>query len=104
MTCCPSDNHGSECRDSFVGSAQALVAPKMAPWAAAASKHLEESAADLEGGHPQESYSQPPPPPPRKPVAVREEKKKTAQVPTVRHSIVTDCGCKLRARMWLHSL
>lgn len=72
-----------ECRDSFVGDAQALVAPKMAPWAAAAGRHQEESASDLEGGdsgYHQEQFTQPPPPPPRKPVAAKEEKKKTAQV------------------------
>lgn len=69
------------CRDSFVGDAQALVAPKMAPWAAAAGRHHEESAADLEGGDPtyhQDHFSQPPPPPPRKPAA--KEEKKTPQV------------------------
>ena len=54
----------------------------MAPWAAAAGRHQEESAADLEGGdipYRQDHFSQPPPPPPRKPVA-KEEKKKTPQV------------------------
>ena len=68
-----------------MGDAQALVAPKMAPWAAGAGRHQEESASDLEGGdsdYRQEHFpppTQPPPPPPRKP-AGKEEKKKTAQV------------------------
>ena len=77
------------CRDSFVGEAQALVAPKMAPWAAAAGRHQEESASDLEGGdsgYHQEHFTQPPPPPPRKPAPAKEEKKKTAQVCTVQQS------------------
>lgn len=81
--CCVNDAEWClACRDSFVGDAQALVAPKMAPWAAAAGRHQEESAADLEGGdssYPQDHFSQPPPPPPRKPAA-KEEKKKTPQV------------------------
>lgn len=70
------------CRDSLVGDAQALVAPKMAPWAGAAGRYQEESAADLEGGdfpHRQDHFAQPPPPPPRKP-APKEDKKKTLQV------------------------
>ncbi|KAA6429992.1 MAG: hypothetical protein FRX49_00423, partial [Trebouxia sp. A1-2] len=73
---------GFSLRDSFVGEAQALVAPKMAPWAAAAGRHQEESASDLEGGdsgYHQEHFTQPPPPPPRKPAPAKEEKKKTAQ-------------------------
>lgn len=68
-----------------MGEAQALVAPKMAPWAAAAGRHQEESASDLEGGdsgYHQEHFTQPPPPPPRKPAPAKEEKKKTAQVCT----------------------
>lgn len=70
-------------RDSFVGDAQALVAPKLAPWAAAAGRHQEESAADLEGadsGYRPDTFAQPPPPPPRKPAPAKEERKKTAQV------------------------
>ncbi|KAL0051006.1 hypothetical protein WJX82_000480 [Trebouxia sp. C0006] len=73
---------GFSLRDSFVGEAQALVAPKMAPWAAAAGRHQEESASDLEGGdsgYHQEHFTQPPPPPPRKPAPAKEERKKTAQ-------------------------
>ncbi|KAL3142989.1 kinesin-like protein [Trebouxia sp. C0009 RCD-2024] len=68
-------------RDSLVGDAQALVAPKMAPWAGAAGRYQEESAADLEGGDfppRQDHFAQPPPPPPRKPAA-KDDKKKTLQ-------------------------
>ena len=92
------------CRDSFVGDAHALVAPKVAPWAAAAGRHQEESASDLEGGdsgYRQEHFPiQPPPPPPKKPAATKEEKKKTAQVCSTQEYIAGALSsCKLCLRL-----